>query len=96
MKHKVKFKKWNCIVRKSNYFDNGRIALSLVDKDGDEVATATVNLPDEQIGEDEVFIKDYSENEGILKALQEAKIVGPVIESVSTGFVSVQKCKLLI
>ena len=74
-------------------YKNGRKALELVDAtDGECVLVATVNLPDEQLGEHETIIKDYSENEGVLKFLQTNKIVGEVKRWVSTGFV---KCPVV-
>ena len=43
---RVRFKQWDCIVRKREY-GNGRPALELVDaEDGSPIAKATVNLPD--------------------------------------------------
>jgi hypothetical protein len=93
---KVKFKKWNCIVTKAFYL-NGRTALELEsEKGGDPITVATVNIPELPLEADEVFIKDWSENEGMLKVLQDAKIIGPTIEEVPTGFVTAHKCKLLI
>jgi hypothetical protein len=69
-------------------YKNGRKALELVDAfDGDPVCVATVNLPDVPLGEHETIIKDYSENEGVLKFLQANKIVGEVKRWVRTGFV---------
>jgi len=74
-------------------YKNGRRSLELVDTfDGEPVLVATVNLPDEQLGEHETIIKDYSENEGVLKFLQANKIVGEVKRWVSTGFV---KCPVV-
>lgn len=80
MPKKVKFKQWNCIVVKSKYMDNDRIALVLKEEEtGEPLATASVNVVDyyftKENGEHQTFIKNYSENEGILEALVEAGIV---------------------
>lgn len=80
MPKKVRFKQWNCVVIKSKYMDNDRIALVLKEEEtGEPVATASVNVVDyyfkQQDGENQTFIKNYSENEGILEALIEAGIV---------------------
>lgn len=73
---KVTFLNYNCVVLFERYRNNNRICLSLVDEDdGEPVATATTNLPDISLDEDEVIIKNYSENEGILRALIDAKVV---------------------
>ena len=72
---KVTFLNYNCVVLFERYRNN-RIALTLVDEDnGEPVATATTNLPDISLDEDEVIIKNYSENEGILQVLIKANIV---------------------
>lgn len=95
---KVKFKKWNCIAQFSRYASNGRIAISLVDEETwEDVATASVNLADEFIEANEIAIKDYSENDGMYKALVEAKIVEfPPLRYAQTSHVTIPICKLLI
>jgi len=90
-----KFREWNCDVLLQQYV-NGRKALELVDSDGGEpIAMASVNLPDRELESDEVFIKDYSENGGILASLMEAGIVSSPLGIVRSGFVQVPRCKLL-
>lgn len=88
----VRFKDWTCTVQKRRY-DNGRVALSLVDEEG-PVATATVNLPDVTLGRNQVAIKDWSENEGMLDALVAAGVVKPTGHKVRSGFVEVPICEL--
>lgn len=94
---KIKFKKWNTELRKGKY-ENDRIALVLVDpKDPTEfIAVATVNVPEVRLTDNQVIIKDYSENEGMLKTLVEAEVVSSPIKQVRTGFTIVQICQLLI
>ena len=87
----VIYKGWQCIVRPVLYSDgNPGLVLEDID-DGSAVATCTVNLPEQMVTLAEsigygakldvptdtlfVFIKDYSENEGMLKLLQEQGIV---------------------
>ena len=73
----VRFKQWDCEVEFKYYF-NGRIAIQLSDiEDGAPVATATVNVPNEPLADNEVVIKDYSENEGMLNTLVANSIVKP-------------------
>jgi hypothetical protein len=77
-----------------DYYDREeyRPRIRLFTKDGEPVATATVNIPSYQCPEsDSAFIKNYSENEGMLDALVDARIVlmgedGP-IDVVNSGFV---------
>lgn len=81
-------------VIKEGTYPNGSKALQLLAVDGEPLATATVAL-DVLPDEGNVFIKDWSENEGILSSLQEAGVVGPVIRSIPTGFVQAYEVKLL-
>ena len=92
----IRFMQWDCIVIKANY-GNERIALELIDaNDSEPVARATTNLVNENLKEDEVFIKDYSENEGMLNLLMDKKIVSPPIGFARSGWVQIPKCKLLV
>jgi hypothetical protein len=77
-------------------YGNGRLAVTLLDAhDAGPVLTATVNLPEQPLEADEVYIKDWSENEGMLKFLQEHGIVVPTIKEVPTGYVTAHRCKVL-
>ena len=95
-----KFNIWDCEIVKHKY-SNGRTALQLVsavDVDdvykGEPIATATVNIPEMDLKENEVIIKDYSENEGMLEALVAAGIVVPTGRFVDSGFVTCPICIL--
>jgi hypothetical protein len=89
---KVKFKQWNCDIRIRHY-NNDRIVLQLVDeKTGSSIATATVNIPDAILDMDEVCIKDYSENTGMLACLVEAGIVTDTGKRIQSGFVTIPIC----
>jgi hypothetical protein len=89
---RVRFREFDCTVQKRHY-GNGRVALSLVDEEG-PVATATVNLPNVTLGKNQVLIKDYAENAGMLEALVAAGVVKPTGETVRSGFVEVPICEL--
>ena len=95
--HIVKFKKWNCELQFGKYY-NGRTAIELIEVGtGDPVAVATVNIL--EIGElenDEVVIKDYSENSGMLKTLVKHKIVSDPIATHKRDWVTFYVCKLLV
>ncbi len=94
---KVKFRQWNCIIDFGRYSLDNSLAIQLVDaEDGQSVATATVCIKDSGIEKDEVLIKDYSENEGMLKTLSDAGIVKPTGRWVKTGFVEVPVAKILV
>jgi hypothetical protein len=91
----VRFKEWTCKMNFAQY-GNGRTAIELVDAETHEpIARATVNLPDAYLEDDEIFIKDWSENEGMVAALVRAGVVSESIGYEPSGFVMVDKCKLL-
>jgi hypothetical protein len=89
---KVKFKHWDCKINIREY-NNGRKALQLVDaKTAEPIATATVNVPDAILEDNEILIKDYSENTGMLNALVEAGIVTDTGKRIQSGFVNIPVC----
>ncbi|MDB5352009.1 MAG: hypothetical protein JWN86_3256 [Planctomycetota bacterium] len=91
---KVKFQNWDCDLIKHRYA-NGRTALELVDsQDGERVATATLNLPNEPPAPDEVVIKSYSENETMLETLVNAGIVEPTGRVCVSGFIQAPVCRV--
>lgn len=94
MIEKVKFKEWNCDVIYGQYA-NQRMAIQLFESDSDfpsPIATASVNLPDEPMDSDEIAIKDYAENEGMLDALIKAGIVTKPKRMVASGHVIIPIC----
>lgn len=90
---KVRFWKWDCKVMFSKY-QNGGTAIQLIDaEDGCPVATASVWLPG--LKKDEIAIKDYSENAGMLDTLLEAEIITEPHRYVSSGHVMIPVCRLV-
>ena len=91
----IEFNGYTCNVVKRQYSGNDRTALILTDAtDGEYLTTASVNVPDIDLKDDEIVIKNYSENEGILEILTKAGLVKPLYE-VTSGFVKHNVCKLL-
>lgn len=97
----VQFSEWKCFLQLGKY-SNDRLAIELVSAEEniekglflhEPIATSTVNLPHVDLGEDEIIIKDYSENEGMTEALEKAGYVSPVIKTVQTGFVNAKIVK---
>jgi hypothetical protein len=80
---------------KSKYQNNDRIALMLITKGGEPYATVTVNVPEIILEKNEVCIKNYSENEGILEQLISQGILSEPIYSVTDTIILIQICKLL-
>ncbi len=88
----MKFKDWDCAITKHEY-DNARTALVLVERNtGEQIAVATVNLPDTPnhipgISKEVIFIKDWSENEGMFDALVGSGMIHPLNMTVPCGYV---------
>ncbi|MDB5144211.1 MAG: hypothetical protein JWQ66_2924 [Mucilaginibacter sp.] len=85
----VTFRQFDCTIEKLQYH-NGRIALRLMGTGeiyGEPVATATVNIADDDTQPDEVVIKDYSENEGMYQTLLNAGIITPAHRYTSSGWI---------
>lgn len=81
-------------------YGNGRIAMETYNENGDPAYMLTVNIPDFPLlpeHEDKVtFIKNWSENEGILQALIEQKIVRDTGFIFPTGHVYANLVEVLI
>jgi hypothetical protein len=75
-------------------YPNGRVALQLVDEEG-PMAVATVNVPEADLGPDEVCIKDYAENAGVLDLLVLMGVVEPTGRHIPIGFVDVPVARLV-
>lgn len=73
-KKTVEFQGKTLVVNKLEY-PNKRIAIEFAYKNGREHTVATVNLPDEQIEDDEVILKNYSEGQGAMEALIESGVI---------------------
>lgn len=75
----IQFNQYKVSIEKGQY-PNGRFALMLIDATtGEELFVATVNIPDIILQPDEIIIKNWSENQGILEF------------SIDYGFVSLSK-----
>ena len=59
------------------------------------IASVFIEGHSEYLEKKKVFIKDYSENEGVLNFLQQNGIVGPVIDTLNNGFVDVYLVEIL-
>lgn len=82
-------------VRKSEYMNNRRIALEIMDV-GEVAARLTVNMPDVHCPDGHAWIKGYAENEGLMESAVKAGIIGPVVEIIDQGWVSFTLHKVLI
>jgi len=78
----VWFKNWSCTTV-WGFYGNGRVGLRLVE-DGSPVATVTINTA-VRVGLDEIIVKEYEENEGLIEALVTAGVVEPSFQAVYIG-----------
>jgi hypothetical protein len=90
----VEFSGSRCLVIKGEY-GNKRQSIRLIDEaTGEPVAMVTINAPDHDLSHDEVIVKDYSENRGVLTVLVKAGILTPTGRLVATGYEFSQVCKV--
>lgn len=76
-------------------YGNNRNAIQLTEADtGFPYMTCTVNMPHVTLNSFEVLIKDYSENEGVLKFLVDNNIVTDTGRGEVSGFVVLPICIL--
>jgi hypothetical protein len=72
-------------------YSNHRLALQVEDaRTGEPMAVATVNLPDEKLAPNEIAVKDYSENEGMVDTLVKGDIIEPIASRyILSGYVTI-------
>ncbi len=71
---------------KVDRYSNDRLAISFFDEEG-PYAKLTVNLPDQHLNEGELFVKDWSENEFLVRALLQEGWLTPTGREVQSGYV---------
>lgn len=98
-KEKISFKSWNCFLSLGYYGAGNRLAIQLLSDEenadkgvfyGEPIAVATVNIPEVPLKENEIIIKDYSENSGMLEALKKSGFITDTKREITSGFVTVQ------
>ena len=74
---KVIFRTWHCRTMWTRYVSSGAVALRLVSQEtGTPIATCTINIAGlSLLSPSCLFIKDWSENSGMVEALQAAGIL---------------------
>lgn len=75
----------------TTHFPSGRVCLV------SSGANLTLNLPqyNDDYSNEYVFVKDYSENEGVLQSLVDSDIVSGPVAFVRSCYVDIPVCKLL-
>jgi len=79
-------------------YNNNVPALVLYDEEGEELVRASSNIPEHatKLKPNQTFLKVWSENEGLMEALQEAGIVGKPLFWVPTEFVEAPAVDILV
>ena len=86
---KMSYKQYKAVVIRSKYVNNDNLALMLIDeKDGSLITKITVNT-EEKLPEGFGYVKNYSENEGIMEVLQEEGLIKKVLSYKQMGWVTV-------
>jgi hypothetical protein len=79
---------------KMSKYSNGQHRMEFIDsEDGLPVLVASSSI-DESLESDQIAIKDYSENEGVLKFLMEEGIISSPLKYFNSGFVRIPICKI--
>lgn len=81
---------------KPGYYSDGSVALRANTFIGEQLFTATVALEGRVPEPGNVFIKNWSENEGVLECLIDQGIISEPIATHPTGFTEAHECKLLV
>ena len=89
-------REWN--LQFTNYTENDSVCLLLTGDDNDpaDYMKVTVNMPEPLPDEDMVAIKDYAENEGMLKVMIDAGVVSEPLGTMPSGYVDFPICRLLV
>lgn len=85
----------NCFLMWGEYEAGGRTSLQIFDIEG-PITNITINLPEQPLNNNEIFVKSYSENEGMIDFLVKEGFVEDTGQRVQTGYVEAVVAKLLI
>jgi hypothetical protein len=91
----VDFNNQKCFVEHGVY-TSGRTRINLVSKDGQQVASVTLDIPGkEKVPKMYIFVKDYRENKGVYSALLKANIIKAKKGSIEVGLEQAFVCELI-
>jgi len=94
MQFKGKYGTYDVEMKISSYNKNGQTRLDFVDsQDGQPILTATSCI-DEDLLPNEVAIKNYSENEGVLDFMMNEEIISSPLRYYKSGYVNIEICKI--
>lgn len=72
-----------------NTYGNGRLAISFEDIHEGPYGHLTINMPNDHLNPGEVFVKNWSVNEGLVRTLIDAGWINFTGREVLSGFVAV-------
>lgn len=75
------------------YYSNGRLAIQANCDDG-PYGKLTVNLPDDTVGPNEIFVRTTEENEHLAKAAMKTGLFEDTGKKVPSGFIEISVWKL--
>ncbi len=85
----------NCHLSFAKYQD-GSTALLILTSLGEPLIKVTACLPHIALAKDQILVKDYSENEGILDCLVKLEIIEDLEDPIPSGYAILNVCKLLV
>jgi hypothetical protein len=68
-------------------YGNGRLAIELLDEEGDSYTTLTTNLVDQDLADGEIFVKTWSENEDAAWGALKSGLFKDTGRRVPTGYI---------
>lgn len=77
-------------------YASGNLRIDLRDADGFPFATCTTDLPGKRLTSQVAYIKDYSENIGVLDLLIRNKIISEPLGYMPSGYVRIPMCRVLV
>jgi hypothetical protein len=95
------FRRWRVKTIWSQYVQGDKTALRLIDAISfDPIATATVNVVGQEVnlGPDDILVKAWSENEGMVEALAAGGVIesNPAPIAIPVGRVEAFQCRLTL
>jgi hypothetical protein len=89
-------KSFPLLIYKGKYPEGGNTLLFVTTEDGEPFGKVTVNIPGVRLEDDEVLVKNYSENEPWIWSLFENGIISETGLSVPSGWTNIPICKILV
>lgn len=83
---RVKYAGHNCVIKKGKYSNENLALILMREEDDEEIAVVTINGQD-ILPPNQSYVKDYSENKGMLEAITNAGLVKKILGYTQMGWV---------